>query len=279
MAGQELGDHVGVALGERVDDPRARQRRQVRRQPGQPLGLGGQLDDLHAQRRAPQRAAVRAVDADLLGDVGHHAVVRRRRRPQHCDAVGQRREHVRQPPVVGPEVVPPVGDAVRLVDHQQPDARREQRQHLVAELRVVEPLGRDQQQVDGVVGEHAPHRVPLVAVGRVDGVRADAEPLGGGDLVAHQRQQRRDDQRRPGAALAQQRGGDEVHGGLAPARALHAQHARPVVNQVGDRLALVGAEARFRPRQPDQQLIGVHSHEHVRRCVVFFAPSSGDPSC
>ena len=85
---------------------------------------------------------------------------------------------------------------MRLVDDEQPDALGEQRQHRVAELRVVEPLGADQQQVDGVAREqaatsaHASRLVELIVCG------ADAEPLGRGDLVAHQRQQRRDDQRR-----------------------------------------------------------------------------------
>ena len=85
---------------------------------------------------------------------------------------------------------------MRLVDDEQPDALGEQRQHRVAELRVVEPLGADQQQVDRVVGEQRADLLPRVAVRRVDRVRADPEPLGRGDLVAHQRQQRRDDQRR-----------------------------------------------------------------------------------
>ena len=35
--------------------------------------------------------------------------------------------------VVGPEVVTPVADAVRLVDHEQPDAGAERGQHVVAE--------------------------------------------------------------------------------------------------------------------------------------------------
>ena len=87
-------------------------------------------------------------------------------------------------------------------------------------------------------------------------MRADPEPLGGGDLVAHQRQQRRDDQRGPGALLAQQRRGEEVDGGLAPARALHAQHAGAVVDEVGDRLELVLAEARLRPGEALQEFLG-----------------------
>ena len=73
-------------------------------------------------------------------------------------------------------------------------------------------------------------------------MRPQPEALGGGDLVAHQRQQRADDQRRAGARLAQKRGGDEVHRGLAPAGPLHAQYAGPVDDHVADRFELVRAE-------------------------------------
>ena len=240
----------------------------------------GQLDDLEAQARAPELAAV-GLDrpAQLLLDVADHAVVGRRGRAEHRHALGQRGEHVAQAPVVRPEVVPPVGDAVRLVDHDQPDPRGEQRQHVLAEARVVEPLRADQQQVDRVVGQQRADLVPLVAVGRVDRQRADAEPLGRRDLVAHQRQQRRDDQRRPGAALAQQRGGEEVDGRLAPARALHAQHPRAVGHEVAHRLELVLAELGLGPRELAEQLVGAGFEcgglghlDHVRRSAGLFAP-------
>ena len=95
-------------------------------------------------------------------------------------------------------------------------------------------------------GEPVADVVPLIAVRAVDRVRPQPEPLGGGDLVAHQREQRADDQRRAGARLPQQRGGDEVHRGLAPAGPLHAQHAGSVDDHVADRLELVRAELRVR---------------------------------
>ncbi len=280
---EPLGDELGVALRERVDDPGPLELRQPRREPREPVGLGGQLDHLEPQARAAQRPAVgpqrRGVGAraQLLLDVGDDAVVRGRRRPEHRDARRQQREHLGQPPVVGPEVVAPVRDAVRLVDHDETDPRREQRQHPVAELRVVEPLGTDQQQVDRVLREQRLDLGPRVAVGRVDRVRADPEPLGRGDLVAHQRQQRRDDQRGPGALLAQQRGRDEVDGRLAPARPLHAQHARVIPDQVVDRLELAGTERGARPGERVQELGGpvldgdAH-HVHPRTRSGGFAP-------
>ena len=201
-------------------------------------------------------------ELQLLRHVGHDAVVRRRGRAQHRDARRQPLEHLGQAPVVGPEVMPPVGDAVRLVDHEQPDALDEQRQHRVAELRVVQALGADEQQVDRVLRQQPLHLVPRIAIGRVDRVRPDPQPLRGRDLVAHQRQQRRHDERRPGAPLAQQRGGDEVDRRLAPARALHAEHTRAVLDEIANRLELVGAEGRVGAGELGEQRRGAGLEGH-----------------
>jgi hypothetical protein len=131
---------------------------------------------------------------------------------------------------------------MRLVDDEQAHRRGEQREHLVTKARVVEPLGTDQQQVDGIGGQQVADRAPLAASGAVDGVGPQSQALGGGDLVAHQRQQRADDQGRAGARLPQQSGGDEVHRRLPPASALHAQHPGAILDEVPDRLQLSGPE-------------------------------------
>ena len=207
----------------------------------------GSCDDAEMQRLAVEVAAQhqhvvehrRAGDRELLGDVGGDPGVGRGGGREHRDALRQVGQHGADPPVVRPEVVAPVRDAVRLVDHQQPGGRGQPGQHLVAELRVVEPLRADQQDVDlapvdGVVG-----RRPVAAVGGVDGHGVDAGPLRGGDLVAHQREQRRDDDRWPGAGAAQQGRGHEVDRRLAPAGALHDQGPAPVGHQGLDRGPLV----------------------------------------
>jgi hypothetical protein len=229
----------------------------------------GQLDDLEAQARPGQLAAVQAkVAAELLAHVGHHPVVGRGGRAEDADAGGQRGEHVGDPPVVGPEVVAPVRDAVRLVDDEQAGARGEQRQHRLAEGGVVQPLGADQEQVDGVLGEEVLHPRPLVAVGRVDRVRAQAEALGRRQLVAHEREQGADDERRARAALAQHRRRDEVDGALAPAGPLHAQDPRVVVDEVGDRLELMLAERRVGVAREAAEVVGgrgLDRHGHTRR--------------
>ena len=70
----------------------------------------------------------------------------------------------------------------------------------------------------------------------------DPERLGRVELVAHQRDQRRDEDRRPGALLAQHRGGDEVDGALPPPGPLHAEDAAAPLDELLDRLELAVAE-------------------------------------
>ena len=222
-----------------------------------------QADDAQPERLAVERAAQHdRVGAELLGDVVGHPLVGGRGRGEHRDAVGELGEQGADPTVVGPEVVAPVGDAVRLVDDEQPAAGREPGQHLVAEAGVVEPLGADQQHVDLAGVDRVVDRLPLLDVRGVDGDRADPGALGGGDLVAHQGQQWRDDHGRPGALLAEEEGRDEVDGRLAPARALHHQRATPVDGQRLDRGPLVVVERRVglpvaRADQRAQVLLGL----------------------
>ncbi len=254
----------------------------MRHQPREPFGGPRQLEHLQTQARPGQRAAVgaqrlAAAGGQLLEDVADDAVVGGGRRPEHRDSGRERVEHVLHAPVVRAEVMPPVGDAVRLVDHQQPDRRGEQRQHPLPETRVVQPLGADQQQVDRVRRESLADVVPLLAVGAVDRVRAQPQPLRRGDLVAHQRQQRADDQRRPRTRLAQQRGRDEIQRGLSPSGALHAQHPRAVDDDIPDRLQLprpepraivAGQRAQALQRNPRDRLRGHGRH----RAIVSRAP-------
>ena len=164
--------------------------------------------------------------------------------------VGQLVEQRADAPVVGPEVVAPVGDAVGLVDDQQPGGRGEAGQHRVAEAGVVQPLGADQQHVDLAGRDLLLDRLPLLDVGGVDRDRADAGALGGGDLVAHQREQRRDDDRRAGALRAEQQRRHEVDRRLAPAGALHDQGAPAVDGQRLDRGPLVVVQHRVGAARP-----------------------------
>ena len=99
----------------------------------------------------------------------------------------------------------------------------------------------------------------------------EAHPLGRIDLVSHQCQQRRDDERRPAPLVAQQLGGDPVHGRLAPSGPLDHQDTPTVPDQSVDRGELVVAQTGIGPGQRDQQvpgsgreLGGVHARDPAR---------------
>ena len=67
----------------------------------------------------------------------------------------------------------------------------------------------------------------------------------------------RDEDRGPRARLAQDLGGDEVDGALAPTRALHQQHPAPIGDEGGDRFELIVAELGIGPAgEPTQQVDG-----------------------
>ena len=59
------------------------------------------------------------------------------------------------------EVVAPVRNAVGLINHEQAQARHEKRQPLLAERRVVEPLGANQEHVELVGFDLLADAVPL----------------------------------------------------------------------------------------------------------------------
>ncbi len=234
-------------------------------EPGQALLGGLEPDHTQPQRLAVERAAQHQdVGAQLFGDIGRHPRVGRGGGGEHGYAVGKVAQEGADAPVVGPEVVAPVGDAVGLVDDQQATRGGQAGQHLVSEARVVEPLGRDQQHVDLAGPDLLVDRLPLLVVGGVDGDRPDAGPLGRRDLVAHQGQQRRDDHGRAGALLTQQEGGHEVDRGLAPAGALHDQRPPPLDRQRGDRgpLVVVQDDVLVHPWADEcpQVLLGARTH-------------------
>ena len=265
--GQQPGGVLGRGHGQRVDDPAARQVRQVRQQPAEPLAGIRQRQHAEPQRLPAQGAAdgQHAV-AQLLLDVVDHPGVGRGGGGQHRNGVRQLRDEVRDAPVVGPEVVAPVGNAVGLVDDQQPGAADELRQLVFAERGVGEPFGRNQQDVHLVRGELLAHRVPLQLVGGVDGDGPDAGPGGGGHLVPHQRQQRRNDQRGARPAPPEQQRGHEVDRRLPPAGPLHHQGPPAAVDQGLDGLELAVVEVGFRvPHQLPQHLQGLAPGPRDRR--------------
>ena len=119
------GEPLALRARARVDDPRQRARLGQR---GGDAPVGGLLararDDGEREVRAVEagRHAHRVAQPQAADDVGRH--LRRGRGRRREDRL--RTEPARgvgQAEVVGPEVVPPLGHAVRLVDHEQPDPR------------------------------------------------------------------------------------------------------------------------------------------------------------
>ena len=201
------------------------------------------------------------------------------------DAATELADEPSDPPVVGAEVVTPVGDAVHLVDHDEAGLAAEHRHDRRGELGVGQPFGRHEHEVDVVrlqpLGQLVDGRVGR----RVDGHAAQPEPAGGEDLVAHQRQQRRDQQRRPEPLLAQDAGGHEVHRALAPPGPLHDEHPLAPHAQRLDRLPLPVAEvggrvARQRPQRVEQRiarrLLGIVDRRGLRHGSSMTA-GSDDP--
>ena len=200
--GERLGGLLRAPLGRAVDDGAARvaavQRaghrlvdvldalRGRRRDHGEfEIGaLGAAVDDLEPRRQRPLE-----VRADVLDDVvlGGRGQAQDRRRATAV-MLG---DETRDVAVVGAEVVPPLGEAVRLVDHPGADVAARDR---LPERPVAELLGRDQH--DPRVAE--PDRVERLAAFRhrdeaVDGGGAgDALPAHHRHLVGHQRHQGRD---------------------------------------------------------------------------------------
>ena len=133
------------------------------------------------------------------------------------------------------EILPPLGDAVRLVDREQRDLQllRER-----AEAVGQQPLRRD---VEDLVSAEARVAVGLAQLldghGAVDAAGRDAGVLQGHDLILHERDERRDDERQP----RQQQGRDLIAERLARAGGHDGQRVPP--GQKGaDDLLLPGAE-------------------------------------
>lgn len=226
-------------------------------QPGEPAG--GVLEAEHAE---PQRAAGEGPAdgqhrrragrgtiglgarqrAELLRDIGHDPTVRGRGRRQHGHVGGHLRDQIAQSPVVGTEIMPPVADAVRLVDHEHAESTHQRRELLLPEPGVVQSLRGDEQHVDLVPREPILYVGPLVRVRGVDRDRTHPGPFGCSDLVAHQSQKRGDEHGRARSLTAAQQGRDEVHGRLAPARSLHDQGTAAPLDERLDRLVLAVVE-------------------------------------
>ena len=194
------------------------------------------------RRRNPP--ALDADVAELRPDVGDHAVVRGRGRAQDRHVGGHSPQHAHQALVIGSEVVSPVRNAMRLVDHEQAGAPRHRHEDVLCEALVGKPLGRYQEHIDAVLVQLPLDFRPIVAVRRIDRAGSQTQAPGGRDLVVHQGKQRRNDQGGSAPSVAQQARRDEIDEALAPARPLHDKQPLAPVGQGLDSLELALAKYR-----------------------------------
>ena len=233
-----------------------------------------QRGELHVQRvlGAHRVGEVRAVEArdehprvrqpQLLEDVAAHPLGGGRGERDEGSA-GEGVAELAEVAVVGAELVPPLRDAVRLVDG---DERRVRLGQEAAEPGHGETLRRDVQQLRPPLEDAALRVGGLLRRERaVDVARADAVRVQRVHLVLHQRDQRRDDERGP---VEHQRG--ELVAERLPAAGGHQREAVLPVEDVRDDVLLhraepVVAEAVF------QELAGcgelVHSAAHSSRAA------------
>ena len=137
--------------------------------------------------------------------------------------------------VVRPEIMTPLGDAMRLVDrHQAHGGPLEAAEKLVER----KSLGRDVQQVETARCKLAEHVQPLAFGLRAVEVRGrDAVPPRAVHLVLHQGNERAYNH----ARARQQAGGELVAQRLAPAGGHHRKHVAAIENRT-HRFALTGKE-------------------------------------
>ena len=165
--------------------------------------VGERVDGAPAFRahRVSQVGAVEAGDElprlrqlQLLGHVAADLLGRRRGQRDERHA-RQQATQIDQGAVVGPELVAPHRDAVRLVHRHEADMQPRQK---VAEAGQRQPLRGDVQDFDRVALHPRPHVADfLVGERAVDERRGNAVGAQGIHLVLHQRDQRRDHQRQP----------------------------------------------------------------------------------
>ena len=194
VLGDECGDLLRAFAGRGVDDARTGRLAEEFRQ--QVLLLLLALGTLHFVEEVGAGEAgdegLRVVQRQLLDDVAADAV---RGGGGQGDGrrVAQQLAEIAEPGVIGAKIVPPLADAVCLVDGQQLQIHAADR---LEEPPAAKPLRRHVHQPEPARG----HLVePLVLLGRgqraVDERDRQAERFELIDLVLHQGDQRRDDQR------------------------------------------------------------------------------------
>ena len=254
LAGQELGRLVHRRPGQAVHDAgfaRVLRAQQVQQLPARLVLQHDPVGDVRPVEAGDEVA--RAAQVEPGGDLGPGGLGRRR-------GQGDPR-HVRPPlvqrgqfEVIGPEVVPPLGHAVRLVDREQRDPAAIEQPHRRFGP---QPLRRQVEQVQLARQERRLDPPPLARLlGRVEEPGPHAQRGQRVHLVLHQRDERRDDH--AGAVPDERR--DLVAQRLAAA-GRHEHERVAAAGDVVDDLPLPAPE-RLVPEHPPQDL-----QRPVRHCL------------
>jgi hypothetical protein len=173
----------------------------------------------------------------------------------------------RQLQVLGPEVVAPLRDAVRLVDREERDAPAFQQG---GRGRHPQPLRRQVEQVQLAGQVHLLDRAALVGIlGRVEEPGADAQRAQRVDLVLHEGDQRRDDD--PDTGPHERR--DLVAQRLAAAGRHEHQRVAARADVLHDRLLLAAEGVVAEDPPQDVQRGGGRVGEHAPRIGGAAAPT------
>ena len=147
--------------------------------------LAGEAEALEGEGWAVEIATLHSeIRSEFSLQVGHHSVAGGGRGGQQAH-IGQGLHQPAHAAVIRTEVVAPVGDAVGFIDHHQAGVELGERPTL--KIRSVQPLWRDQQDVDLSLSDLLLHLQPLIGVRGIDRAGNKTHSLGGGHLVAHQR--------------------------------------------------------------------------------------------
>ena len=173
----------------RIPPPRPQQRQQPRKPPFLRHNAVGKVGAVETGYEHP-----RIIQPQLRQNIRPHPFRRRRRQSDHR----RPRRHppqTRQLPVSRTEFMPPFGNAMRLVNRDQPYLQRRQK---IGEPRLDHPFRRHIQQLE-LPRPHPPRRLRclLRRLGAVDEPRRQPVSLQRIHLVFHQRDQRRNHQRQP----------------------------------------------------------------------------------
>ena len=244
LVAEELGDVLASPAGRAVDDGAAGGvRRQVGRQDlmdvRELLARGRpHHDELQV---GPAGAAVEdpEIDAEPVAEVGADVVLhvglggRGQAQHRHRRIPGPFADEARHVAVVGPEVVAPAREAMRLIQHPGADLALLQG---AAHGQAAELLRRDDENAR-IAQTHPVQRILALGHGQqsVDGhAGADAPPFEARHLIRHERHQGRDHHGQGAGLVVAGQGRDLVAQRLAGARGQDAEHALPGHRRLDD---------------------------------------------